>query len=444
MNDVIVIGGGAAGMMAAISATSIGHQVVLLEKNEKLGKKIYITGKGRCNVFNACTKETFFDSVSSNKKFLYSSYNNFTSEDAYSFFEELGLDIKIERGNRAFPVSDHASDVTKVLEKRLKLLGVEVKLNCEVSKINILTNISYSENTINNTDINECVDEVNFKIDFIDERNKRQEIFSKNLIVATGGLSYKTTGSTGDGLKWAKESGHEIITPIPSLVGLNSSSYICKELQGLSLKNVNISILKNEKEIYSEFGEMLFTHFGISGPIVLSGSSRIGREIFEHTGKTELNKRRDDISAVIDLKPKLTIEELDKRLLKQIETDGNKVFKNSLSGWIPKSMEQVVIRESKIDAMKSIKFLSRQERRDFISILKNLKIPIIGLRDFNEAIITKGGISVQNINPKTMESKIVPHLYFVGEILDLDALTGGFNLQIAWSTGYAAGSNIEF
>lgn len=478
MSQVIVIGGGASGMMAAISCAISGNDVSIFEKNEKLGKKLFITGKGRCNVFNACSKEEFFDSVSSNPKFLYSSYNLFGSLDSNEFFTNIGLKLKTERGNRVFPISDHASDVTKALQSKLNSLDVKINLNSSVkalilksksisnkcsNNLNIVSeeknkdkikdnsNICSSDILLNNeknqtsnicSNCNEIEIELNSKstkqIDFSNYSacgivlSDNTRIYADKIIIATGGLSYPSTGSTGDGLTLANNLGHNITPCIPSLVGLECKELLCNELSGLSLRNISIRIINNNKTIYTDFGEMLFTHYGISGPVILSASSRIGREI-----------NNNNLSVIIDLKPAISETELDQRLIKDIDNNKDKIFKNILPEWLPKSLHNVIINRCQIDENKKLKFLTKEDRKNFIYCIKNFNLNISGLRGFNEAIITKGGVDVREINPKTLESKLISNLYFVGEVLDVDALTGGFNLQIAWSTGYSVGYYLD-
>ncbi len=415
MSKVIVVGGGAAGMMAAVAAAEMGHQVVLYEKNEKLGKKIYITGKGRCNVTNACEIEKLFQAVMSNSKFLYSAFYGFDNARTMDFFEENGCALKVERGDRVFPVSDHASDVIFALQRRMKELYVEVKLHTEVTDV--------------------CVekDEDN-KDKVVGVKLKKQGFVSADsVIVATGGLSYPTTGSTGDGYLFAKRSGHDMVDCKPSLVPLNTAEKWCHELMGLSLKNVEVVLCKQGKELYRDFGEMLFTHFGVSGPLILSASAQYVQKAYKE--KAEL---------YIDLKPALSEEQLDKRLLREFEENKNKQFKNAVGGLFPAKLTPVMIGLSGIDPEKKVNEVTKQERKNFVELIKKVPLTVTGCRDFNEAIITKGGVSVKNINPSTMESKKVSNLYFVGEVLDLDAVTGGFNLQIAWSTGYLAGNSIKW
>lgn len=408
MSKVLVIGGGAAGMFAAIFAARNGNEVCLLEKNEKLGKKIFITGKGRCNITNACDIDTLFGSVISNSKFLYSSFYGYTNEDVMEFFEEMGLKIKTERGERVFPESDHSSDVIGTLIKELQRLGVEICLRTEVKRI--------------------IKDDRGFRgVILADGKQK----FGDACIVATGGYSYQTTGSTGDGYRFAKEMGHEVSEILPALVPLNVKENYVKELQGLSLRNVETVIYDGKKEVYRDFGEMLFTHYGVSGPLILSASSYITKKL-----------KKKEMRLVIDLKPALSETQLDARVLRDFEDNKNKQFKNAIGKLFPSKLIPVMLFLSGIDPEKKVNEISKEERLGFVHLIKHFELTITGTRDFNEAIVTQGGVKTKEINPSTMESKIVPGLYFAGEVLDLDALTGGFNLQIAWSTGYAAGSSI--
>lgn len=388
-------------MMAAIAAKKNGNDVTLLEKNEKLGKKLFITGKGRCNLTNASDINSHMNNLMSNPKFMYSAFNAFDSDDIISLIEESGVKTKVERGNRVFPKSDKSSDVIKALKKQLDSLGVNVVLNYEVKDI---------------TKENE------FKIN--------DEYTCDSLIIATGGLSYKSTGSTGDGYKWAKQFNHKTTKTYPSLVPFNIKEDYCKELQGLSLKNVNLKLIKDDKTLYEDLGEMIFTHFGVSGPLVLSASSFVA------------DKMEDGYKISIDLKPALDEATLDKRILRDFDKYKNKNFNNSLNDLLPKKLIPIIIRLSGIDEYKKVNEITKEERQRLVGLIKNLEFSIDSLRGYDEAIITKGGIDVKEINPKTMESKIVSGLYFVGEVLDLDSLTGGYNLQLAWSTGYVAGNSI--
>ena len=407
MSKVLVVGGGAAGMFAAIFAAYNGNEVHLFEKNEKLGKKLFITGKGRCNITNASDMETLFNSVVTNSKFLYCSFYGYTNQDVIDFFERIGVQTKIERGNRVFPVSDHSSDVITGLTRELQQLNVEIHLNTAVKKVVGKEKFEYIELANGN------------KVD------------GDACIIATGGYSYQTTGSTGDGYRFAKELGHQVTDILPALVPLTIKEWYAKELQGLSLRNVNATIFDGKKKLYDDFGEMLFTHYGVSGPLMLSASSYIGKKLKEK-----------ELKLVIDLKPALTMEQLDQRVLRDFEENMNKQFKNAIGKLFPTKLIPIMLELSGIDLDKKVNLISKEERQQFVSLIKNFTMTITGLRDFNEAIITQGGIKVKEINPSTMESKIVQGLYFAGEVLDLDALTGGFNLQIAWSTGYAAGNSI--
>lgn len=409
MSKVYVIGGGAAGMMAAYAAGICGHDVTILEKNEKLGKKIYITGKGRCNFTNACEIEDFFKNVVSNPKFLYSSLYTFSPDSMIGFVEGQGIATKIERGNRAFPESDHASDITKALEKGLKEYGVKIKLHTEVKDIDI-TDGKVSGVKLANGDVLNC----------------------DNVIVCTGGLSYSTTGSTGDGLKWASKNGIKVTDCRPALVPLNCAEAYIPQMQGLALKNVKLSIFDGKKKLYDNFGEMLFTHFGVSGPLVLSASSIIGKRL-QASGK---------LSATIDLKPALSSDELDTRILRDFNENMNKHLSSVLRGLLPSSMVPVFIDILDFDDSRQINSITKEERSNLVSLLKAFPFTITGLREYKEAIVTQGGVSVKEVDPSTMKCKNIDGLSFAGEVLDLDAFTGGFNLQIAWSTGYLAGLSI--
>lgn len=412
MNKIIVIGGGPAGMFAAIAAAEAGSQVTLLEKNEKLGKKLYITGKGRCNITNAGDMDNLFANIMTNAKFLYSAFYSYDNQRVIDFFERNGLRTKIERGNRVFPVSDHSSDVIATLQKVLKEKKVKIMLHTQVQSLleepsvddmsqNVVTGVKLEDGTTMQADA---------------------------VIVATGGFSYQTTGSTGDGYRFAKEMGHTVTDIHPSLVPFLAKEGYVQQMQGLALKNVEVRILNGKKLLYQEFGEMLFTHFGVSGPLLLSASAAI---------KPSLTA--GELSMFIDLKPALSEEQLDHRLLREFEEAKNKQFKNSIGGLFPAKMIPVMLELSGIDPEKKVNEITKAERRYFIGLIKAFPVTLCGLRDFNEAIITKGGVKVKEVNPSTMESKLVPHLYFCGEVLDLDAMTGGYNLQIAWSTGYLAG-----
>ncbi|MCH5274311.1 MAG: NAD(P)/FAD-dependent oxidoreductase [Lachnospiraceae bacterium] len=412
MSKVIIIGGGAAGMMAAVAAAENGHSTLLLEKNEKLGKKLFITGKGRCNVTNACDTESLFQNVLTNPKFLYSAFYSYDNHRLMDFFEKAGCPLKTERGERVFPVSDHSSDIIKALERQLRVLSVEVALHTCVKAL-------LWENTGEKK-----------RIRGVRLQNGREE-YADAIIVATGGLSYAGTGSDGDGYRFAEETSHKLTEPRPGLVPLEAEEDFCAELMGLSLKNVTVSLVHGNKEIYSGFGEMLFTHFGVSGPLILSAAS--------HYVKKAWGERA---ALYIDLKPALSMEQLDKRLLRDFEENKNKAFKNALGGLFPARLIPVMLACSGIEDDKKINEITKEERKAFAELIKRFPLTITGTRGFAEAIITQGGVSVKDINPSTMESKLVDGLYFAGEVLDVDALTGGFNLQIAWSTGYLAGSSI--
>lgn len=406
--DVIVIGGGASGMIAAGTAGSMGKKVLLLEKNEKLGKKVYITGKGRCNITNTASLDEFLKNVSRNHKFLYSALNNFSNEDTVSLLNSLGLKTKVERGNRVYPASDKSSDVIKHFEKYMKQNGVDIKFKAKV------TSILREENNI-------------IGVKLYDDT----VISSKSVIIATGGLSYPITGSDGDGYKFAETLGHKVTQLSPSLVPLEVKEEYIKDLQGLSLKNVTITLKSDDKVLYKDFGEMLFTHFGLSGPLILSVS---------YYAVEALNKGRKAY-ITIDLKPYMSNEELNKRLLKDFDLFINKQFKNSLNDLLPQKMISTIINLSGIPETKPVNQISKEEREGLIHVLKNLSFEITKPRPISEAIITAGGISVNEINPKTMESKLIKGLYFAGEVIDVHGFTGGYNLQIAFSTGYTAGQN---
>ena len=416
MSKVIVIGGGAAGMMAAIAAAQKGHTVVLLEKNEKLGKKLFITGKGRCNVTNAADMDVLFQNVCTNEKFLYSAFYGFDNTQVCDLLEQAGCPLKTERGDRVFPVSDHSSDVIAALQRELHKYQVEIHLHTEVKKI--LT--KETDGGVEFCGV-ECAD--------------HKKIMADACIICTGGCSYASTGSTGDGYRFAEETGHKVTERKPALVPLEVKEPWCKELMGLSLKNVEIRMQCGKKTWYEGFGEMLFTHFGVSGPLILSASS--------YYAKYAAKKKSDEVKLYLDLKPALTAEQLDKRLLRDFEEAKNKQFKNALDHLFPAKLIPVMIELSGIPADKKVNEISREERKAFGTLIKALPMTVTGARSFAEAIITQGGVSVKEINPSTMESKKVRKLYFAGEVLDLDAMTGGFNLQIAWSTGHLAGDSIN-
>lgn len=402
---VAIVGGGAAGQLAAIMAANAGHRVTLLEQNEKLGKKLFLTGKGRCNLTNACDRDGFFRHVVRNPRFLYSAYSHFDSEAIVSLIEAAGVPTKTERGQRVFPASDHSSDVLKALEKTVRRAGVDVRLHTRVSEI--LT----QSGAVSGVRIGQTV-----------------EPFDA-VVLATGGLSYPSTGSTGDGLRFAESLGHTVTPLHPALIPLETAETWCGELSGLTLKNVTLTAYRGKKEVYSELGEMLFTHFGVSGPLVLSCSSLIA----------------DDPAGVllkIDLKPGLSEEQLEARLLRDLSANVRKTVAGALYGLLPQRLLGVVLGEAGIDETAPASQFSKAQRHTLVETLKGLPLHVTGTRPIAEAIITRGGIDVREVNPSTMESRRVRRLYFAGEMLDVDAFTGGFNLQIAWATGALAGSSI--
>ncbi len=428
MKKVIVIGGGAAGMMAAVAAADAGAKVTIYEKNEKLGKKLFITGKGRCNVTNAGDMENLFANVMSNEKFLYSAFYTYDNRAVMDFLEKAGCPLKVERGDRVFPVSDHSSDIIAAFQRELRKRDVEIVLNCGVKKL--LWKQAAEDTAVDMEGLEEghIVERESAYAEGVLLENGKK-ITADAVIVATGGISYASTGSTGDGYKFAADCGHKIIECVPSLVPFNLKEDWCKEAMGVSLKNVSLRLVCGKKEIYNGFGEMLITHFGISGPLVLSASSFY------------VSKAKGETLGFIDLKPALTVEQLDKRVLRDFEESKNKQFKNTLNHLFPQKLIPVMLKLSGIHPEKKVNEITKEERKGFVELIKNVPMTIAGVRDFNEAIITKGGVTVKEVNPSTMESKKVSGLYFAGEVLDLDALTGGYNLQIAWSTGYLAGVN---
>ncbi len=401
--DVIVIGGGPAGMMAAGTASQRGKRVLLLEKNDMLGKKLRITGKGRCNITNTADDETFFDNLPENSKFMFSSYYNFNNYSVIEFFNSLGVETVEERGGRVFPKSEKAIDVVNAMIKFIKDTKVSAKKD---KALKVLT----ADGVVTGV---KCAN---------------GEYFADNVIIATGGKSYPLTGSTGDGYKLAKEIGHKVTEIRPSLVPVEIKEGWCKELQGLSLRNIRISLVKENKEVFSDFGEMIFTHFGVSGPVILSASAHI--------------RDKSNYKLIIDLKPALDDKTLDKRLLRDFENFSNKNFSNALDELLPKKLIPVIIKLSGIEAHKKVNLITKEERENLRNTLKNLTVSVKGLRPIDEAIITRGGIAVNEINPSTMESKLINGLYFCGEVIDVDAYTGGYNLQIAFSTGRKAGESI--
>ena len=393
-------------MMSAVAAADSGEKVFLIEKNEKLGKKLFITGKGRCNVTNAADMETLLNSVCTNAKFLYSAFYGYDNHAVISFLEDAGCPLKVERGDRVFPVSDHSSDVIAAFRKELKKRGVEICLNTEVAEL--------------------CVENGRVVGVSLKDGNRVQ---AERVIVCTGGVSYPSTGSTGDGYRFAEKTGHSVTERSPALVPFNIGEKWCGQLTGLALKNVSVTMTDGKRTLYEGFGEMLFTHFGVSGPLILSASSYY-------------NKSKSTM-LYIDLKPAMDEEQLDKRILRDFEENKNKQFKNSLGGLFPAKMIPVMIDLSGINPDKKVNEVTREERRTFGRLIKKIPLTVTGTRGFEEAVITRGGVSVRDINPSTMESKKVKGLFFAGEVLDLDGLTGGFNLQIAWSTGHLAGSSIN-
>lgn len=405
MERTVVIGGGAAGMMASIHNARAGRPVILLEKNEKLGKKLFITGKGRCNLTNACDVSDLFSNIITNPKFLYSSFYGFSNQDTMAFFESIGLPLKVERGGRVFPQSDKSSDVIRCLERECRRLNVDIRLNTKVSGL-IIQDGAVQGLTLQNGG----------------------KIGAGRVILATGGMAYPSTGSTGDGYKMAEKAGHTLTELRPSLTGIRTREDTPRQLQGLTLKNVEIKIRPAGKGTvyFRDFGEILFTHYGVSGPLILSASSQIGDHLKEET-----------LILHIDLKPALTEEQLDKRILRDFSEAGGQSLKNAMAKLLPKSFIPVLLERCRLSDRKANQ-LTKEERQGLSEKMKDFTLTLAGLRSFDEAIVTKGGVRVHEVDPQTMESKIVKGLYLVGEILDLDALTGGYNLQIAWSTGFAS------
>ncbi len=410
---VAVIGGGPAGMMAAISAAEDGNDVILIEKMTSLGRKLLITGKGRCNITSSLDMEDFIKNIPGNGMFLYSAFKNYTNNDIIDFLKKEGLKVKEERGNRIFPITDKSLDVLKCFERKLKSLDVKILFDTRVKEIIVKNNIIEGVET------------------------NKEIIKADKVILATGGKSYPLTGSTGDGYYIAQKLGHTVTEIKPSLVPLETfDKTICKKLQGLSLKNVKIQLIDKSKNkiIYDDFGEMLFTHFGVSGPTILSSSAHLVR----YKNIEQLFKE-NKIVLKIDFKPALTEEKLNDRILRDFNEEKNKMFKNSLDKLLPQKLIPVIIEKSNIDMNKKVNEITKIERKNLVKLLKNFEVTIKRFRSIDEAIITSGGIKIKEINPKTMESKIISGLYFAGEIIDVDAYTGGFNLQIAYSTGYTAG-----
>ncbi len=396
-------------MAAAVFAADPDTEIHIFEKNEKPGKKLFITGKGRCNFTNLCDNEELLGNVVSNPRFMFSAFNDFNSYDAIDFFESLGVKTKVERGRRAFPMSDHSSDIISAMVKAIKNRHVKLHLDSEVKSI--LTKDGAIKGVVLSDGKEEAADAV---------------------IVAAGGLSYPSTGSTGDGYRFAKECGHTVTKTRPALVPLEIKEDTAKRLQGLSLKNVTMTVKKGKKVLFEDFGELLFTHFGISGPLVLSASSVIGKEL-----------EKGELDVYFDLKPALSYEQLDHRLLRDFREGINKQFKNVIQSLFPAKLLPVMIELSGIGAETKVNTITKEQRADFVSLIKNLKMTITSTRSYNEAVITQGGVSVREINPSTMESKKVKGLYFIGEVLDVDALTGGYNLQVAWSTAYKAAEALK-
>lgn len=408
MKKIIVVGGGPAGMFAALAAAEAGNAVTLIEKNEKLGKKLFITGKGRCNITNAGDREDLFAHVVTNRKFLYSAFYACDNFQVIDFFERHGVKTKTERGNRVFPESNHSSDVIAALKRALQESGVKVRLLTRTESI---------------------MTEMGFCTGVRLEGGER--VYGDAVILASGGVSYPKTGATGDGYVFARQTGHTVKEPEPSLVPFTVKEGYVTDMQGLSLKNVRVTIKNGKKTLFEDFGEMLFTHFGVSGPLCLSASSIVGKVL-----------KKQPLFMWIDLKPALTKEQLDRRLLRDFEDNLNKQFKNAVQGLLPQKMQPVFIGLSGIPADKKVNEITREERAGILSLLKAFPLTLTGLRGFDEAIITRGGVSVKEVNPSTMESKLLSGLYFAGEVLDVDATTGGYNLQIAWSTGWLAGSSV--
>ena len=434
MNRIVIVGGGAAGMMAACAAAAQGAEVVLLEKNEKLGRKIYITGKGRCNFTNCCETDEFFSNIPRNPRFLYSSVRGFDSEAVRNWFEDRGVRTKVERGNRAFPLSDHASDITRGLESEMRRLGVKIRLHSEVKQLLFENMNEAEESAAEKPGISDagsghsgtssgCVRRVSGVI-----LSDGTKIEASKVIVATGGLSYPSTGSTGDGYRFAEGAGHKVSERTPSLVPMNTKEADIPLLQGLSLKNVTLTVRSGKKKLYSGFAEMMFTHFGITGPLVLSASADIQNQI-----------RKGELGAEIDLKPALDEEKLNARILREFGENPNRAVHNVVSSLYPAKLIPVILERAGIDPDMPVHDVTKQQRQALVYTTKHFAFTVTSLRGYNEAVVTRGGVNVKEIDPSTMESKLVRGLYFAGEVLDVDGYTGGFNLQIAWSTGHAAG-----
>lgn len=417
MRKVIIIGGGAAGMMAAISASKEGKKVLLLEKNEKLGKKLFITGKGRCNITSACDPDEFLNHVATNSRFLYSSFSRFNNHDVVRLLNDAGLKTKVERGQRVFPQSDHSSDVIGTLKRLCDRNHVEILYHAKVEKILLHDHEGVSGEK---------------KRSFAGvQLSDGRVIQGDSLIIATGGCSYTSTGSDGDGYRLARELGHSIRPVYPSLVPFIMKETWCRDLMGLTLKNISIRVKNGKKVIYEGFGEFLFTHFGVSGPLVLTASTCLG--------KYQKALEAGQLTLLLDLKPSLTMEQLEKRYLREFDTYRNKNISNVIERMLPRKMVPVFFREAGVPEDKKVRDITKKERRRMEELMKGMEMHITGVRGFEEAIVTRGGVNVKEVSPTTMESKLVDHVFFAGEILDVDAVTGGFNLQIAWSTGYTAG-----
>lgn len=436
---IIVIGGGPAGMMAAIEASqNKENKVIIIEKMQSLGRKLLITGKGRCNITSSLPIEDFIKNTPGNGRFLYSCYQQFTNEDIIKFLNKEGLQVKEERGNRIFPVTDHSQDVLKCFTKKLKENNVEVLYNTRVKEILVNENYEEQAKKINEENVKKSKKQSK-KYEVIGIKTENETILADSVILATGGKSYPLTGSTGDGYKLVEKFGHTITKIKPSLVPLEIyEKDICKELQGLSLRNIAIKItdLEKNKLLYDDFGEMLFTHFGVSGPTILSSSAHLVRyKNIEEKCKNKI------VELSIDFKPALSEKKLEARILRDFEELKNKQFKNSLDKLLPQKLIPVIVVQSGISADKKVNEITKEERKTLVKILKDFKLKIKGTRTIDEAIVTSGGIKINEIDPKTMESKLVKNLYFAGEIIDVDSYTGGFNLQIAYSTGFVAGKN---
>lgn len=436
MRKVIIIGGGAAGMMAAISASKEGKKVLLLEKNEKLGKKLFITGKGRCNITTACDTDEFLSHVATNSRFLYSSFSRFNNHDMIRLLNEAGLKTKVERGQRVFPQSDHSSDVIGTLKRLCDRNHVEIFYHTKVEEIflchegNNSAAVTHDTENILKTE-KKCVPDAQ-KASFAGVKLSDGRVLrGDSLIIAAGGCSYASTGSNGDGYDLARSIGHSIKSVYPSLVPFIMKEDWCRTLMGLTLKNISIRIKNGKKVIYEGFGEFLFTHFGVSGPLVLTGSTCLG--------KYQKALEEGKLTLLLDLKPSLTMEQLEKRYLREFDTYRNKNISNVIERMLPRKMVPVFLKEAGISEDKKVRDITKKERRRMEELMKNMEMHILGVRGFEEAIVTRGGVNVKEVSPTTMESKIIKNVFFAGEILDVDAVTGGFNLQIAWSTGYTAG-----